>query len=155
MAAVIWLIVGLLLIAGETLSGDLFLLMLGGGALAAAVAAVFGAPVWLAALVFALISVLLVVGVRPVLKRKMTDGPIVPTGIDALIGRTATTLDAFGNTGGQIRIDGDVWSAEPADPDDSFNRGEQVIVERIDGATAVVSRPQLAAGPSGNEVGVD
>lgn len=146
MAAVIWLVVALLLIAGETLSGDLFLLSLGGGALLAALAALIGAPVWLAAIVFAVVSVLLVVGVRPVLKRKMTDGPLVPTGIDALLGREAVTLAAFGNTGGQIRIDGDVWSAEPANPDDSFSRGEQVVVIRIEGATAVVTRPPLTTG---------
>lgn len=145
MAAVIWLVVALLLIAGETLSGDLFLLSLGGGALVAALAAVVGAPVWLAAIVFALVSVLLVVGVRPILRRKMGDGPTVPTGVDALVGRDAVTLGAFGNTGGQIRIDGDVWSAEPADPDDSFITGEQVVVLRIEGATAVVSRPQLTS----------
>lgn len=140
MAAIIWLGAGLLLAAGETLSGDLFLLMLGLGAIAAAVATWVGAPVWLAAIVFAAVSILLVVVVRPPIKRRMLRGPQALTNTDALVGQEAITLSAFGSAGGQVRIGGEVWTARPAGEQDSFRKGERVIVERIDGATAVVQR---------------
>jgi membrane protein implicated in regulation of membrane protease activity len=140
MAALIWFAGGVLLAAAEALSGDFVLLMIGGGAIAAGVAMFLGAPLWLATIVFAVVSVGLVFGLRPVLKRHLLSSPTVPTGIDALRGREATVIHAFGNAGGQVRIGGEVWSARPADDNDTFRTGESVIVQHIDGATAVVKR---------------
>ena len=67
----IWLVVGVLLASAEALTGDFFLLMLAGGALATAgVSALTDFPVWLDAVVFGVLSVALLVGVRPVLLRR-------------------------------------------------------------------------------------
>ena len=61
-SALIWLIAALGLAGAEALTGDMFLLMLGGGALAAAgTSAVFDWPVWADGVVFLLVSVLLLV----------------------------------------------------------------------------------------------
>ncbi len=74
-AAVIWLIAGLALIAAEVLSGEFVLLMLGGGALAAAGAsALVGGGPLLGVGVFAVASVLLLFAVRPALR-----APAAPT----------------------------------------------------------------------------
>jgi|SRR5579875_2912160 len=140
MAALIWFAGGVLLAAAEALSGDFVLLMIGGGAIAAGLAMFLGAPLWLATVVFALVSIGLVFGIRPVLKRHLLSSPTVPTGIDALRGREATVIRAFGNDGGQVRLAGQVWTARPADENDTFRTGESVIVQDIDGATAVVRR---------------
>jgi len=140
MAALIWFAGGVLLAAAEALSGDFVLLMIGGGAIAAGIAMFLGAPLWLATVVFALVSVGLVFGLRPVLKRHLLSSPTIPTGIEALRGREATVIRAFGNDGGRVRIGGDIWSARPADDNDTFRTGESVIVQEIDGATAVVRR---------------
>ncbi|NNG39161.1 NfeD family protein [Flexivirga sp. ID2601S] len=140
MAAIVWFAAGVLLAAAEALSGDFVLLMLGGGALAAALAAWLGAPLWLTGVIFAIVSVGLVLGVRPVIKRHLLRSPGTRMGIDALRGEEATVLAAFGNTGGQIRLAGEIWSARPADEDDTFRTGETVVVHDIDGATAVVKR---------------
>ena len=70
--ALIWLIAALALAGAEALTGDLFLLMLSGGALAAAGSAwVLDWPIWADGLVFLLVSVLLLVGVRPALRHWM------------------------------------------------------------------------------------
>ena len=140
MAIIIWFAAGVLLAAGEVLSGEFVLLMLSGGALAGAVAAWLGTPVWLSALVFALMSVGLVLGVRPVLKRHLMRFPGTLTGTEALPGRQATVVSAFGNAGGQVQLNGEIWSARPVEENETFRTGETVIVETIDGATAVVRR---------------
>ncbi|RNI19469.1 NfeD family protein [Flexivirga caeni] len=140
MAALIWFAGGVLLAAAEALSGDFVLLMLGGGALAAALAAWLGAPLWLTGVIFAIVSVGLVLGVRPTIKRHLMRSPGTRMGVEALRGKEATVVAAFGNTGGQIRLSGEIWSARPADEDDTFRTGETVIVQDIDGATAVVKR---------------
>ena len=68
-AALIWLIAALALAGAEALTGDLFLLMLGGGALAAAGSSLIFDELWVHGAVFAVVSVLLLVLVRPALRR--------------------------------------------------------------------------------------
>lgn len=141
MAAVIWLVIGLLLIAAEVLTGDLFLLMLGGAALAAAGStALFDWPIWADGVVFLVVSVLLLVGVRPMLKRHLTSGPGLEEPVKALEGKTALVLDRVAVNEGQVKLDGEVWTARPLNEGDEYEPGAQVTVMRIDGATAVVWR---------------
>lgn len=80
MGALIWLVAALALAGAEALTGDLFLLMLSGGALSAAGAsAVFGGPVWVDGVVFAAVSMLLLVAVRPALRRRFAAGTGLPS----------------------------------------------------------------------------
>lgn len=141
MWAAIWLVVGLALIAAEVLSGEFVLLMLGGGALAAAgmSAVVQDSPV-VGGITFALASVLLLLAVRPALRRRLdrgvSDHPPLHTG--ALIGRGAVVVERVDAHGGRVRIGGDLWSARTLDEHDVIETGAAVTVMRISGATAVV-----------------
>jgi membrane protein implicated in regulation of membrane protease activity len=138
-AAVIWLIVALGLAGTEALTGDMFLLMLGGGALAAAGSSwLLDLPIWADGVVFLVVSVLLVSLVRPVLRRRLTPPQSLSTGIEALEGKRALVLDRVARDEGQVKVDGQVWTARPMNEGDEFEPGEQVTVMRIDGATAVV-----------------
>jgi membrane protein implicated in regulation of membrane protease activity len=138
-AAVIWLIIALGLAGTEALTGDMFLLMLGGGALAAAGSSwLLDLPIWADGAVFLLVSVLLVSLVRPVLRRRLTPPQSLSTGIEALEGKRALVLDRVARDEGQVKVDGQVWTARPLNEGDEFEPGEQVTVMRIDGATAVV-----------------
>ena len=137
MAAAIWLIAGILLIAAEVLSGDFFLLMLGSGALAGAVSAGLGAPPLVQALVFAAASIVLILVARPAIQRRMHAHHAV-TGVDALVGGPAVAVSTVDAHGGQIKIGGDVWSARSYDHDQVIEPGQRVTVMSISGATAVV-----------------
>lgn len=138
-AALIWLIVALGLAGAEVLTGDLFLLMLGGGALAAAAsAAVFDGPVWADGVVFLVVSVLLVGVVRPALRKRLTSGLPVGSGVEALEGKPALVLDRVSQHEGQVKLDGEVWTARPLNDHDVYEPGDHVTVMHIDGATAVV-----------------
>jgi membrane protein implicated in regulation of membrane protease activity len=138
-AAVIWLIAALGLAAAETLTGDMSLLMLGGGALAAAgFSWLLRLPVWADGAVFLLVSMLLLVLVRPVLRRGLTSGKGIRVGLQALEGKSALVLDRVARDEGQVKLDGQVWTARPLNDSDVFEPGELVTVMHIDGATAVV-----------------
>jgi membrane protein implicated in regulation of membrane protease activity len=138
MAAVaIWLIAGIVLIAAEVLSGAFVLLMLGGGALAAALSAGLGAPPLVDALIFGAVSILLLLVARPAIQRRMHAHHTL-TGIDALIGGSAMTVSTVDAHGGQVKIGGDVWSARSYDHDQVIEAGQRVTVMSINGATAVV-----------------
>ncbi|CAJ1583224.1 NfeD family protein [[Mycobacterium] wendilense] len=138
-AALLWLIAALGLAGAEVLTGDLFLLMLGGGALAAAGTSwLFDWPIWADGAVFLVVSVLLLVLVRPALRRRMQSAAALETGIEALEGRPALVLDRVSQHEGQVKLEGEVWTARPLNDHDVYEAGDQVMVMRIDGATAVV-----------------
>lgn len=143
-AAVLWLIFALVLAGAEALTGHLFLVMLGGGALAAALTSwVTDFPVWANGAVFLVVSVLLLVLVRPPLKRRLTPAAAPPLGIEALPGKTALVLQRVARDAGQVKLDGQVWSARPLNDTDVYEPGEPVTVMQIDGATAVVFKSSL------------
>ncbi len=138
-AALIWLISALVLAGAEALTGDMSLLMLGGGALAASVSSyLVDWPVWADGAVFLIVSVLLLVLVRPVLRRRLTPPHGAPMGIKALEGKHALVLDRVARDQGQVKLDGQVWTARPLNDGDVYEPGESVTVLHIDGATAVV-----------------
>lgn len=121
--------------------GELFLLMLAGGALGGALAAVVGAAPWLQAVAFALVSVLLIGGVRPLARRRLLAGlPDEQTNTAALTGRGATVLERVDDASGLIRLSGDTWTARPLLDGEVFAEGDHVFVHEIRGATAIVVR---------------
>ena len=137
----IWLIAALALAGAEALTGDLFLLMLSGGALAAAGSSwLLDWPIWADGLVFLVVSVLLLAGVRPALRRRLSSGPGLPERAQALEGKSALVLDRVARHEGQVKLDGEVWTARPYDENDIYETGDQVTVVHIDGATAVVTK---------------
>ena len=112
--ALIWLIVALALAGAEALTGDLFLLMLGGGALAAAGSSLAARLAgWAHGAVFLVVSLLLLVVVRPALRRRFTSGTGLPDRSKALEGKSALVLDRVARYEGQVKLDGEVWTARP------------------------------------------
>jgi membrane protein implicated in regulation of membrane protease activity len=143
-AAVLWLIFALVLAGAEALTGHMFLVMLGGGALAAALTSwLTNFPVWLNGAVFLVVSVLLLVLVRPPLRRRLTPAQVPRLGIEALQGKTALVLQRVARDEGQVKLDGQVWTARPLNDSDVYQPGEPVTVMQIDGATAVVFKSGL------------
>lgn len=137
MAALIWLIVGILLVIAEVLSGDFVLVMLGAAALAAAGVSALGGVDLVSVLVFAATSVGLIVGARPLLKKRLQLGSGVRMHHEALLGSRAVAVSRVDEHSGQVKIGGDTWSARTLDGS-VIETGEAVTVVEISGATAVV-----------------
>ncbi|MGK4591229.1 NfeD family protein [Amycolatopsis sp. w19] len=137
--ALIWLIAGILLIIAELLSGDLFLLMVGIGALFGAGSAALTGNPFIDVAVFAVVSVGMLALVRPALKRRFLSGPDIKTNTDALIGARAVVVSTVDVESGQVKLAGDVWSARCMTDGEPIAPGTSVTVVEISGATAVVS----------------
>jgi membrane protein implicated in regulation of membrane protease activity len=137
MAALIWLIVGILLVVAEVLSGDFVLVMLGAAALAAAGVSAVGAADLVSVLVFAATSLGLIVTARPLLKKRLQLGSNVRMHHEALLGSRAVAVTKVDEHGGQVKIGGDTWSARTLDGS-VVEAGEAVTVVEISGAVAVV-----------------
>lgn len=138
-AAATWIGIAVVLAIVEMMSLDLVLLMFALGALAAAVAAGLGAPVWVAVLTFALVALGLLFFVRPPMVARLHAGPTLTTGHESLVGRTAVVAEPVDKHGGRVKLSGEIWSARAESETDSFDTGTEVHVTRIDGATAVVT----------------
>ena len=67
------------------------------------------------------------------------------TNTDALIGKTAYVTEAVGERHGRVQFSGGEWSARTEG--EELAVGTQVSVDRIDGATAVVSALDSSSHP--------
>ncbi|MCX4388297.1 NfeD family protein [Micromonospora peucetia] len=150
MDAVLWIVLGVVLTVAEIFTTTLFLIMFAVGALAAAGAAALGAPVEVQAIVFAGVSALTVLGVRPTLRRhrrSALESGEQPFGVEAIEGSTALVLEHIDAGQGMVKIDGELWQARSYDASQSFAPGERVQVIQVRGATALVWRDDVS--PSG------
>jgi membrane protein implicated in regulation of membrane protease activity len=140
MGWLIWLLVACGFGAAELLSGSgFFLAPFAIGAAAAAVANAAGGELagWGT---FLLVSVLTLMTVRPIVMRRYQSGPALRTGGAALVGKQAVVLERIANHEGlgQVRIDGEIWTARSFDDERVIEAGVRVEIVDIRGATALV-----------------
>ena len=83
-----------------------------GGSLAAFLASLLGAPLWLQALLFVAVSLGLITCLRPFVK-KFIHPRITPTNFDRIVGMTAPVTERIDNLAGvgAVKVEGTVWSA--------------------------------------------
>ena len=89
-------------------------------------------------IVFIVASVASVLFLRPVARRHLRTPAAMRTGTAALVGGRALVLQRVDALGGQVKIDGEVWSARAFFDDQVMEPGAQVEVAKIEGATALV-----------------
>lgn len=134
-----WLGLALVLGVVEAATVDFVFLMLAGGALAGMVAGVVTDSVMIQMLAASLTALVLLVGVRPVVKRRMLDSiPDAGLGIESYSGRAAVVTEPVDDEDGRVRFDGEIWSARVARPMLPLTVGTDVVVVSVDGATLLV-----------------
>ena len=138
-----WLALAVVLGVVEVMTLDLLFLMLAGGALAGMVAAAVGAGFVLQVVVALVTAVAMLAVVRPVALRHLRTPAAARTGVAALVGAKAVTLERVDNASGTIKLAGEVWTARSFDPHTAIEAGTTVDVVEIDGATAVVYESEI------------
>ena len=130
----IWLIATLILVIIEICTAGFGVICFAFGALFAALVAVLGLNLTWQILVFAVVSLLTFIFLRPVamrlLDKKSKD---VNTNADALVGRKAVVserIDAAQHTG-RVAVDGDDWKAVSEDGS-VFEKGTEVEIVKLD-----------------------
>ncbi|WP_121161689.1 NfeD family protein [Micromonospora pisi] len=151
MEPLLWIVLGVVLLVAEVFTTTLILLMFGVAALVTAGAAALGAPPLAQVLVFALVSALSVVAVRPVIRRhrrSALESGERPFGVEAIEGSDALVLEQVDTAHGSVKIEGEVWSARSYDAGQVFLPGERVRVIELKGVTAMVWRDDSSTGAS-------
>ncbi|SRR5690606_21569178 len=133
-----WLVLAVLLGVAELFSLEFVLVMLAIGALGGSITAALGGPLVLQAGLAIVTAVAMLWLVRPSMAKRLHSGPELTLGHAALVGRQGISLSRITVHEGQIRIDGDVWTARPYDESLEIAEGTTVDVLEIRGATALV-----------------
>ena len=136
---ILWLILMLVLAGIEMLTLDFLFLIMSLAALVAGVVSVFTGAFPLQVITFAVVSVLLIFLLRPLALRRINRStPDTRSNTDRLTGLACTVLEPVGEHTGLVRLEGDTWTARTAGGA-VLGTGARAYVQRIDGATAVVS----------------
>jgi membrane protein implicated in regulation of membrane protease activity len=134
-----WLSLAVILGVAEMASLDLVLAMLAVGALGGAAASVVTDLVLVQALVAILTAVGMLALVRPNLVRRLHTGPELRLGHTRLIGaQGSVTREITALTPGEVKVSGEIWTAQPYDETLTIALGETIEVLDIRGATAYV-----------------
>jgi membrane protein implicated in regulation of membrane protease activity len=138
--ALLWLVVAVGLAIAEVFTGTFVLIMLAAGALAAAGTAALHGELWTQGLVFAIVSALALVVVRPALRRRLIDdtGADAQIGLGAIEGAMGLVLERVDSDHGLVKIEGEMWRARSFDGTQAYEPGERVRVIELKGATAMV-----------------
>ena len=134
----LWIILAIVFLAVEFGTVALISLWFVGGSVAALAVCLLGGPLGLQVLVFGLISLALLLLVRPFLK-KYIDPKKVRTDVDAMRGRQAVLLETVDNLAatGSLELSGVVWTARSADGS-VIPAGTVVTVQGVEGVKLLV-----------------
>lgn len=137
----VWLILMVVLLITEAIVPGLVSIWFAIGALAALIAALLHAPLWLQVVWFFAVSVATLLLTRP-LARKYVNARVQPTNADALIGKECLVTEAINNLEGTgaVKIDGKVWTARAEDESAHYSVGESVTAIRIEGVKLIVRK---------------
>ncbi len=91
--------------------------------------------------VMAVVSIILILSTRK-LTKKISSKDNHATNVYSILGKSATVTQEINNvkSQGQIKIDGDVWSARAEEGDEIIAEGDIVEILRIDGVKAIVRK---------------
>lgn len=139
----IWLILLIVFIVIELATMGLTTIWFAGGALIAAIAAAFHAPLVLQVALFLVVSILLLFFTRPIAVKYFNKDRI-KTNAESLVGRQAIVISEINNLEGigQVTVGGQEWSARSKDENLEISVGTVVIVRAISGVKLLVEPKQ-------------
>lgn len=116
-----------------------------GGALAATIAALFGASWPLELVLFVGVSALLLACLRPLVRKYVTP-KITATNAQALVGQVVLVTESIDNLASQgaVKVNGVVWTARSASGV-NIPAGTRVQIDRIEGVKLFVTPAEVAA----------
>ena len=135
----IWLSLAFLLAIAESISLDLVLIMLAVGAVAGALVAGVAPDLWwLQILAASGVSVGMLALLRPTLIARVRSMPGYRSSTAKMVGSTGLAVSQIDRSGGEVKVDGQSWSARPYSSDVVIDAGTEVEVYEIDGVEAIV-----------------
>ena len=145
MFLIVWLVALLVFLFVEAQSVTMVSLWFAAGALAALIAALCGAELWLQIVLFFVVSIALLAALRP-LARKFFTPKITKTNVDSIIGAQGLVTAPIDNivARGQVKLNGMEWTARSTSGE-IIPIGTQVVVDKVEGVKVFVTPVQVDA----------
>ena len=139
LSAIIWLILMIIFLITEAATVVLTSLWFAAGALAAMVASLLGAPLWLQILLFLAVSAVLLSFLRPMVSKHLTPR-LAKTNVDAIVGSQGYVLSDIDNISatGKVKLGAMEWTARSTGGD-PIPAGTLVQVDKVEGVKVFVS----------------
>ena len=136
----IWLAVIIVTLVVEVITQGLTTIWFSIGAAVAAVTTVLNLNVWLQIVIFAAVSLIVMLLVRPMAKRMLMDR-ITPTNMDMLLKEQALVIENIDNDAGtgKVKVRDIEWTAR-TESGERIEAGKMVEIQRIDGVKLIVKR---------------
>ncbi len=141
---ILWLIASGVFFLGEIFTVSFLLFWPGVGAfLAFLTSLLVPENLLLQVAVFVISSVIMIVFTKPLVNRLFKNKDDTSMNNSAIIGKKGTVIKQIDdqNPIGQVKVNGELWSAIKSDKAKSISVGESVIIEKIDGVKLLVRKP--------------
>lgn len=134
-----WLIAAGIFFVGEIITVGFLIFWLGIAALITMVVSFFTSNLIIQTAVFVISSAILIFATKP-LVNKVSKKDTVPTNVFSIIGKKAIVIKDINciDGCGQVKVNGEIWSAEGLDGID-IKEGTEVEIVEIKGVKAIVS----------------
>ena len=138
----VWLIIAGLFFIGEMITVGFLIFWFGVGSLIAMIVSFFTSNIIIQTTVFIVSSAILLFATKPFVK-KFVDVKTTKTNAFSIIGKKALVIKEINSHSvGQIKINGEVWSAE-AENDETITEGSEVEIVKINGVKAIVKSVKI------------
>ena len=140
---IMWVTLAIIFFILEIFIPSFWIAIMGIGALAAAIPAAFDLNINWQLGIFAVVSIICGIFLRPVIIKyiyKSKDAP--PSNVSALIGKKVKVTEKINGISepGKVKIGSEVWKAIPQNEDIVVEIDELVEIIKVDGATVIISR---------------
>lgn len=136
----VWMVLGIVLLIGEMFTPGFFLACLAAGAFAVAFVSFLGAGTIFQIFFFSITALACLFTIRPFFLRYTSEKTKdLRTGAQALVGRKAVVVEAFGGpeSHGKVKVGGEIWRAM-GNQEEFFSEGDLVMIASVSGVTLVV-----------------
>lgn len=140
----IWLIIAGVCLIIEIITTGFLVFWFSLGALLAMIVSLFTDNIIIQTTLFIISSTILIFATKPFLKKFAKHDESVKTNVYSIIGKTGivtTDIDSINGTG-QIKVDGEIWSAI-GEKELTISKGTEVEIKEIKGVKAIVSPIKL------------
>ena len=141
----IWLILAVIFLIAEAATVTMVSLWFAAGSLAALVASLLHAPVWLQVVLFLAVSALLLAALRPMVRKHFTP-KLSKTNVDAVVGSRGYVTADIDNVSatGTVKLGAMEWTARST-AGCAIPKGTLVQVDKIEGVKAFVTPVEVPA----------
>lgn len=140
MESILWLVAAVIFVLIEAMTLGLSTIWFAGGAVIAAIAALFNVSIITQIVIFLIVSIVLLIFTRPIALKKLKVGK-EKTNVDDIVDQNGVVEDVIRPYEvGQVKVKGLLWSAVSNQEGQLLEKGERVKVIRVEGVKLIVEK---------------